>query len=140
FPDSGELLQKANAANEETFSGRFDDSDVLSQDDPHTITHRKGHTKFLGQVPLDDDDARGAPQVGLAAPTLCRLAFELAQAPDVTTLANLALAGLFESTPVDGGAVLIVPRGPRDTPPGDLQIFASRSDSEHAYHRVSKFL
>ena len=47
--------------------------------------------------------------MGRAAANLCRLAFELAKATDVVTLANVALDGLFEGTQVDAGALLLRP-------------------------------
>ncbi len=55
-----------------------DDSSVLSVHEPATITHRRGQTRFL--EPHEPDDA-ALPKVGQAATSLCRLAFELAQAP-----------------------------------------------------------
>ena len=72
---------------------------------------------------------------------LCRLAFELAKAPDITSLAEMALKGLAEGTQTDSGAVLMVPRDFQGEPRGeDLEIVAARSTSQHKYHRVSNFL
>ncbi|GAG02398.1 unnamed protein product, partial [marine sediment metagenome] len=109
--------------------------------EPPTITHRKGQTKFLEPAGGEGDDELGTPKVGRDATKLCRLAFQLAKSTDVISMASLALEGLFESTQVDAGAVLILPRSPRGEPVGDkLDIVASRTDSEYAYQRVSKFL
>ena len=84
---------------------------------------------------------RHSPKLGRAAASLCRLAFELAKAPDVISLADLALAGLFEGTQVDAGAVLLLPRDYEGEPiAGDLEVVASRTDSTLPYHRVSTFL
>ena len=80
---------------------------MLSIHEPTTITHRRGQTKFL--EPHEADET-ALPKLGRAAASLCRLAFELAQAPDIVTIADLALAGLFEGTQVDAGAVLLLPR------------------------------
>ena len=78
--------------------------------------------------------------MGRAAAKLCRLAFELAKSTDETTLANLALSGLFESLPVDAGGLLLT-RHPEAEPTGTaLSVVASRSDSDYAYQRVSSFL
>ena len=38
------------------------------------------------------------------------LAFELAQAPDINNIAQLALAGVFEGAEIDAGAILLLPR------------------------------
>ena len=126
--------------NDETFSGpmSIDDSSVLSIHEPATITHRRGQTKFL--EPHEPDET-ALPKLGRAAASLCRLAFELAQAPDIITIADLALAGLFEATQVDAGAVLVLPRHYEGDPiAGDLEMVAARTDSLLPYHRVSSVL
>ena len=51
----------------------------------------------------------GVSKIGRAAAKLCRLAFELAKAPDLAAMADLALAGLFEETQTDAGALLLLP-------------------------------
>src|SRR5207245_450456 len=110
-------------------------------DDTHdltTITHRRNQTRFL--VPGGQNEV-AVPRLGQAAAKLCRLAFELASEPDVASVAHLALNGLFESTHVDAGAMLVLPRdGNGEVTAGDLQIVASRTDLEPIYHRPSKFL
>ena len=61
--------------------------------------------------------------------------------PTSITLAELALAGLFEGTQVDAGAVLLLPRDYDGEPiADDLEVVASRTDSPLPYHRVSQFL
>lgn len=115
-----------------------DDSSVLAPCEPTTITHRRGHTKFL--VPGEEEES-GVSKMGRAAAKLCRLAFELAKAPDLASMAELALAGLAEGTETDAGALLLVPVTLPGQPRGeDLEIIASRSTSQHRYHRVSNFL
>ncbi len=134
FPD-----MPAEARQEETVLGDVEDADVLSAYEPTTITHRKGQTRFL-ERPLTDDDS-AIPKVGRAAAKLCRIAFELANQPDVVTVANRALEGLLEATHVNAGAVLLVPRDFPGPPSGsDLEVIASRTEDNVKYHRVSAFL
>ncbi len=140
FPDSSHPLRRVSpaAANDETVNTAFDDSNVLNADEPTTITHRRGQTKFLEPA---DAEQTPIPKVGRAAAQLCRLAFELAKAPDVVAIAKQALQGLFDSTQVDAGAVLLLPRDFKGEPTGaDLEVVASRTDSSLSYHRVSSFL
>lgn len=117
-------------------TGDISESNILEDEPPATITHRRGQTRFLrpsADFPLQ--------RVGQAAATLCRLAFELAGLPDIPSVAHLALNGVFEGTQVDAGAVLLLPRGHDGLPnPTDLQVTASRTDREPAYHRLSGFL
>jgi Nif-specific regulatory protein len=144
FPDSNSVLRSAQAVQhedtgEETLGPR-DDESVLETYEATTITHRRGQSRFL-EPPEEEDVDVSLPKVGRAAANLCRLAFELAKASDVVTLANVALDGLFEGTQVDAGAVLLQARRPSPKPPVDnLEVIASRSDSAHRYHRVSQFL
>ena len=115
-----------------------DESNVLAASEPTTITHRRGRTKFLAPVKDEED---GVSKMGRAAAKLCRLAFELAKALDIASMANLALAGLAEGTQTDAGALLLLPANSKSQPGGeDLEIIASRSSSQHHYHRVSNFL
>jgi transcriptional regulator with GAF, ATPase, and Fis domain len=121
-------------------SAELSDSNVLSVGvpEPTQITHRRQQTRFLR--PTDGGEV-AVPRFSQAATKLCRLAFELASQPDIKSVAHLALNGLFDSTHVDAGAVLLLPRGhtgPAD--PSDLHIVASRTDVEPSYHRLSNFL
>ena len=145
FPDASVLSRRDRDPGEETVAGRLDESSVLAESDSDpsaTITVRKGQTRFL--APPSEEEEQSIPKVGRAAAKLCLLAFELAKAPDVTTVASLALSGLFESTQVDAGAVLRLPRTPASEglpdPDVDLEIVASRTDTDHSYQRVSRFL
>jgi transcriptional regulator with GAF, ATPase, and Fis domain len=142
FPESGTGL-RTEVTGEETVAGRvaeFDTEEVLEGHEPQTITHRRRQAKLLGPRPVTEDDT-SIPRVGRAAASLCRLAFELANQTDVEAVADLALAGLFDSTNVDSGAVLLAPREFRGVPTGaDLQLVASRSDRLPSYHRISRFL
>ena len=115
-----------------------EDSSVLETSEPTTITHRRGQTKFLAP---GEEDATGVSKMGRAAAKLCRLAFELAKAPDIASMAELALNGLSEGTRTDAAAMLLLPRGYQREPRGeDLEIVASLSTSEKRYHRVSNVL
>jgi transcriptional regulator with GAF, ATPase, and Fis domain/pSer/pThr/pTyr-binding forkhead associated (FHA) protein len=114
-----------------------DAEDVLDVPEPTTITHRRGQTKFLAP----GGDESGVSKIGQAAAKLCRLAFELAKAPDVAAIAELALAGLAESTHSDAGALLLLPVNAQAEPRGEnLEIVGSRSGTSHRYQRVSHFL
>ncbi|MCI0332821.1 MAG: sigma 54-interacting transcriptional regulator [Planctomycetes bacterium] len=144
FPDSNSVLRSAQAVQQDDIRdetvGPRDDESVLETYEATTITHRRGQSRFL-EPPEEEDVDVSLPKVGRAAANLCRLAFELAKASDVVTLANVALDGLFEGTQVDAGGVLLHARRPSPKPPIDnLEVIASRSDSAHRYHRVSQFL
>jgi Nif-specific regulatory protein len=118
-----------------------DSSNVLAASEPATITHRRGQTKFLTPGTPDEEEEDGVSKIGRAAAKLCRLAFELAKAPDLAAMADLALAGLDEGTQTDAGALLLLSANVQGPPRGeDLEIIASRSASQHYYHRVSNFL
>lgn len=144
FPDSHTLLRTAQAV-DSVSDGRggstdLDDESVLETYEPTTITHRRNQSRFL-EPPEEEDVDLSIPKVGRAAANLCRLAFELAKAPDVVSLAHVALDGLFEGTQVDAGAVLLRTRiktGKKSL--DNLEVISSRSDSPHRYHRVSQFL
>ncbi|HEX4414054.1 MAG TPA: sigma 54-interacting transcriptional regulator [Lacipirellulaceae bacterium] len=145
FPDSHSVLRTAQAVDgdingERTVGPNNDNDSVLETYEPTTITHRRGQSRFL-EPPEEEDVDVSLPKVGRAAANLCRLAFELAKATDVISLANRALDGLFEGTQVDAGAVLLQARRPNPKAKSDnLEVIASRSDSPHRYHRVSQFL
>ena len=105
---------------------------------PTTIMHRRGQTRFL--EPVEEVESEGS-KVSRATGKLCRLAFELAKANDVASLADLALAGLAEETHTDAGAVLLLPRGHQGEPKAEvLEVVASRSSSPRLYQRVSNVL
>jgi Nif-specific regulatory protein len=144
FPDSHSVLRSAQAVHQEDSGdetlGPRDDESVLETYEATTITHRRGQSRFL-EPPEEEEVDVSLPKVGRAAANLCRIAFELAKAGDVVTLANVALDGLFEGTQVDAGGVLLQARRPSAKKPIDnLEVIASRSDSAHRYHRVSQFL
>jgi Nif-specific regulatory protein len=121
----------------------------LEPSDPTTITHRRRQSRYLAPGPPNDappgdtssDGTGSQPKVGRAAAMLCRLAFEMAKATDVSSLATMALDGLFEGTAADGGAILVRTDTPIDDPKGEpLREVASRTDTEHHYQHVSRFL
>ncbi len=65
----------------------------------------------------------------------------MAKAPDLQSVARVALAGLFEATHVDAGAVLLLPRFMKAEPAAtDLEVIASKTESELNYQRVSNFM
>jgi Nif-specific regulatory protein len=140
FPDSSGVLKKTMLAKG---VGQVDAEHVFSdkESEPALITHRRDQSKFLDQLPAVEEELVAAPKVGQAAAKLCRLAFDLAKAPDVESMANIALSGLFDEIPVDAGAVLLLPRDFRGEPTReDLQVVASRSDSNLSYYGLSDFL
>jgi transcriptional regulator with GAF, ATPase, and Fis domain len=136
--DASTAIQRLPAEAEPTPSPAGDEANVLVAGEPTTITHRKGKTKLL--APGDEADS-GVSKIGRAAAKLCRLAFELAKAPDVAAMADLALGSLIEETQTDAGALLVLSAGAQLPPRGeDLEVVASRSSTEHHYHRISNFL
>jgi transcriptional regulator with GAF, ATPase, and Fis domain len=138
FSESSTLVRRSSPDTAPIEEGTEDASSVLTTGEPTTITHRRVQTKFL--VPGEEDET-GVSKIGRAAAMLCRLAFELAKAPDVSSLSEMALKGLAEGTSTDSGAVLMVPRDFQGEPKGeDVEIVAARSTSQHKYHRVSNFL
>ena len=86
FPDSSHLLQPGPIADETVakmiLPDEFgEDDNVLAEQEPATITHRRGQTKFLEPHEEIEDGGKEAPRLGRAAATLCRLAFALAKRP-----------------------------------------------------------
>jgi Nif-specific regulatory protein len=144
FPDTSTLLKSSKAV-DGAGTGIIlpvgaDDESVFDAFEPTMITHRKGQSRFLEET-ASEDAGEASPKINRAAAKLCKLAFELAKSTDVFSLANVALDGLFEGTQVDAGAILLRRRdesGARRSE--ELEVVASRSDSDHAYHRVSTFL
>jgi Nif-specific regulatory protein len=115
------------------------DPEEMTIQEPTTIMHRRGQTKFFRLQ--DQAEVAEIPKVGRAAAKLCRLAFELAKSQDVKTVAELALAGVFEEVGVDGGAVLLLPRDFSKPPKGtELENIASRSTTKLPYYPISPFL
>ncbi len=138
FSDSSTLIRRSSPDTAPIEGATDDASSVLTAGEPTTITHRRVQTKFL--IPGEEEET-GVSKIGRAAAKLCRLAFELAKAPDVTSLAEMALKGLAEGTSTDSGAVLMVPRDFQGEPKGeDVEIISARSTSQHKYNRVSNFL
>ena len=146
FPDTSTVLKSSKLVDGDgdrlVMSSGPDDESVLDLFDSASITHRKGHSSLLDAPPREgEEDAGSSPKIGRAAAKLCRIAFELAKSTDVVSLANSALDGLFEGTQIDAGAVILRRRDETGARQSDeLEVVASRSDSEHAYHRVSAFL
>jgi len=134
FNESGTLVTSTKDKPE----AADDDASVLSDYHPTTITHRRGQTRFLRPV---REEEGAVSKAGQAAAKLCRLAFELAKAPDAVTMANLALDGLFEATQTDTGALLLLPRGSQsESGETALEVISSRSTADQTYHKVSNFL
>jgi Nif-specific regulatory protein len=138
FADSSSMLRQAAGRGDLATAGSEDDSSVLAACEPTTITHRRGQTRFLAP---GEEDATGISKMGRAAAKLCRLAFELAKAPDVATVADLALTGLADGTQTDAAGLLLLPRQYRGELRGEaLEVVASRSSTQQRYHRVSHSL
>ena len=141
FSDSSTVLQEPGAKPPKPKPAETrddDDSSVLAAYEPATITHRRGQTKFLEP---GEEPASGISKMGRAAAQLCRMAFELAKAPAVATMADLALNGLLEGTMTDAAALLLLPRGFEGHPAGNnLEVVASLSTTQKRYHRVSNVL
>ncbi len=147
FSDSSTSLRQPDVSHEEgTIDiGARGVADDESEYEPTTITHRRGQTRFLESAPLEieaeQEQATPIDTIGRAAAKLCRLAFELGKAPSIENVAMLALDGLFETTQVDAGAVLLLPRDFQgEGTAADLEIVASHTTSERRYHRVAGFL
>jgi len=139
FSDSSTVIrQSPDGLPDPAETDADDDSSVLAAYQPTTITHRRGQTKFLT---AGEEDESTVSKRGRAAGKLCRLAFELAKAPDLSSVAELALNGLSEATATDAVALLMVPRGFQGTPTGDdLEVVSSQSSTEKRYHRVANSL
>ena len=139
FSDSSTVIRRPGDDGDElTDPGSDDDSSVLVAYEPTTITHRRGQTRFLAP---GEEQTGGISKMGQAAAKLCRMAFEVAKAPDIASMAELALDGLTEGTQTDAAALLVLPRGFQGKATGDdLEVVASRSTSELRYHRVSNRL
>ncbi|HTQ38721.1 MAG TPA: sigma 54-interacting transcriptional regulator [Pirellulales bacterium] len=141
FPDSSGTASKEGVRPDDTIlAASVDESNVLSEPESEAtkITHRRGQTRFLAPEAGEDE---AIPKVGRAAAQLCRIAFEMAKAPDQPSVARVALAGLFEATHADAGAVLLLPRFMKADPTAaDLEVIASRTDSDLNYQRVSNFV
>ncbi|MBX7168772.1 MAG: sigma 54-interacting transcriptional regulator [Pirellulales bacterium] len=116
------------------------DSSVLTE--PPLITHRRGQTRFLAPAESSpSEEAGSSSRIGRAAVQLARLAFTMAKAPDVETLAKLSLDGLFAGIEVDAGAVLLLPRDFKGDPTQtDLEVVSSRTSDGSTYYRVPPFL
>lgn len=141
FPDGSSDSSHLFDSGDQTLAAGYDSEHVLDIAEPTNITHRRGHTRFLKPEREEASEGTVVPRVGRAAARLCQLAFELAQQADVIAVANLALEGLFESTQVDSGAMLLLPRGFKGPATDkDLELISSRTDKLPVYHRISRFL
>lgn len=87
FADSTSVLRPLPRKDEPAPAAEEDEADALAGGGPTTITHRRGQTRFLEP---GEEPAEGVSKMGRAAAKLCRLAFELAKAPDAATVADLA--------------------------------------------------
>src|SRR5262249_5743968 len=81
FPDpaAGTAAKGTLKADDTILGTALEDSDVLSAE-ATKITHRRGQTRFLTPQAASDE---AIPKLGRAAAQLCRLAFEMAKAPDL---------------------------------------------------------
>ena len=135
FPDSSSLIVKE--FREDALEP--EDTVGMTAHEPTRITHRRGQTKFLDTSEAEEES--GVSKFGQAAARLCRLAFELAQASDQASLAEIALNGLLAGTKVSSGAVLLLPRDFVNSPTNDdLEVVVSRASEGKTYSRLSAFL
>ncbi len=141
FADSTSVMRPLPDKEEAAAAGEEEDASVLAAEGgPTTITHRRGQTRFL-EPGEGEEEVSGISKMGRAAAQLCRLAFELAKAPDTATVADLALRGLAEGTQTDAGAVLLLPNDFRGAPRAEsLEVVASHSSTERAYHQIAAVL
>ncbi|MAV34773.1 MAG: sigma-54-dependent Fis family transcriptional regulator [Planctomycetaceae bacterium] len=136
FKDDSHELITDNTTDGEPYVA-LSDSNLLPSDQPTTITHRREQTRFLHPATQQNQPTGTGPD----AEELCRLVFQLVQQTDPAGIAQLALEGLFASTKIDAGALLLLSPDHRGKLHfDDLKIAASRSDTEFSYHRVSPFL
>lgn len=156
FPDSRSVLRATTPITgstdhgvEATVRAPGDDDSVFDVEPGEAahITHRADQSRFLEPgYDLEspgDTSAEGrasTPKVGRAAAVLCRLAFELAKAPDTSSIAKVALDGLLAGTPADAGAILLCDAPNESELSDSLQEIVQRSDSPHRYQPVSRFL
>ncbi|GAB6165487.1 sigma 54-interacting transcriptional regulator [Thermostilla marina] len=140
FPESGTVVSRDPAPPPTGVSTNLseEDIDVLAGHGPTTITHRRDRARLLDSA---ESEEAGVSQLGRAAARLCRLAFELGKAPDVKSMAETALEGLFQNVKIDAGAIYVAPRDTDEPPTADnLTLVASKTTSKYRYFRVSGFL
>jgi Nif-specific regulatory protein len=145
FPDASTVLRSTHSLEVQLATAEFaaeddDESVLIDGAEPTQITHRSDQSRYL-EPALTGEGEAPIPKVGRAAAKLCRIAFDLAKATDVVSLANNALDGLFDGASVDAGAVLLRTGASTGGKLGDkLQVIASRTKTSHQYQRVSSFL
>ena len=127
FTSSGDGSSVIRRMSPEAPPPAVDEADVLDACEPTTITHRRGKTKLLAPEEEKEEEVSGVSKIGRAAAKLCRLAFELAKAPDGAAMADLALAGLAEETQSDAGALLLLSANSAGDPKGEVATFTPDS-------------
>jgi transcriptional regulator with GAF, ATPase, and Fis domain len=137
FSDTSKLLKPSDTVvlapqDEVTLDPQtsFEDPDPI-------ITHRRSVTRFLD----GGNDDGGLTSIGQPAAKILKLAFDLSKQTDVSAVANMALAGLIESTNVTAGAVLLVANiAAAEIRDRDLEVKASTSTNGLVYRRLPPFL
>ena len=128
-PDGGQRRHGPPASEE--------DANVLADGGPTTITHRRGQTRFL--EPGEEEDVSAVSKIGRAAAKLCRLAFELAKAPDVGQRGRPGPGrpgrGHADRRRGRDAAAQRLSQGPPKAEA--LEVVASRSSSAHRYHQLA---
>lgn len=102
------------------------------------IVERKKNTRF-DEVVVSDEISRDRTSQELAK--LYKLAMEMGTAHEPRKLAEIVIAGLFESTPADIGAILLLP--PDVVPPIDpssLTLLVYKSKDRKPYEKMSEYL
>ncbi len=102
------------------------------------IIHRRRRTRFRV---TSQREPVGIDRTSLVLTQLYRLALEMGSAKDSQRLAEVVLAGLFESSRADIGAILLLPEGVGpETSPGQLTVVAYNTKNELPYQTVSDYL
>ena len=144
FPDSSAVLRNMtirSPAGSSIAVSAEETTSVLGENEPTTITHRRGQTRFSSRPTTKWRRFRrsaGPPR------SFAGWHSNWPNRPISIRFAGWHWRGVFEATQIDAGAVLLLPRVAAEQPAepggGELEIIASRSDSEFPYHRVSNFL
>jgi len=118
--------------------------------DPSTIIHHRNKTSYLkkevGEKEEKDEDDTDTTihtktKSGYGAANLCRLAFSLGSAGEVSLVAKLALEGLLKATDVTGAGLWLFPYTDKFKAvqkASDLRLIANVTDGEVNYTPISE--
>lgn len=138
------LEAKENVAEVETGVFKLDKSRPLTPPpitiEPEIIERRR-KTRFEEETEGADSSESKRLRVSRGLAKLYRLAIEMGTANDPKRLAEIVLDGLFDSTPADIGAILLLP--PDESPPIDpskLTLLVYKSKTQRPYEKLSDHL